>query len=263
MTRRISISTADLRRLCAVTDKAHWADCGDGVPHTLLQALQDVVPCDEITYQVTIPTQKTFVYLQDLDGTACCYEQDKERFEAFFWPAFWSSLVCSYPQQSDAGSEVHGVSDFLTDSEFHRSPIGELFRVQQSRYNMLIPLAYDGETDYRIELWREPGTDFSEREQMLMTLLRPHLAELDRSHRLQRRQSPLSKLTARQVEVLKCVASGSTNRQVARRLSISEGTVRRHLEDIYQRLEVASRTAAAALVTEGTTTDASKDVAKT
>ena len=251
MARRISISTADLRRLCAVRDEAHWTGCNDGVPHTLLQALNDVVPSDEITYQVTVPHENRFVYLQDLDGTACCYEQDPIRFEEFFWPAFWSSPVCSYPEQRDTATEVHGVSDFLTDAEFHASAIGELFRVQQSRYNLLVPLSFDGTTDYRIEFWRAAGSDFSDRERLLMTLLRPHLAEADRIHRARRRQSPLSSLTERQSEVLKCVAEGLTNRQIARRLSLSEGTVRRHLEDIYNRLDVTSRTAAAAFVIAG------------
>lgn len=40
------------------------------------------------------------------------------------------------------------------------------------------------------------------------------------------------------------VAAGHTNIQVARRLGISEGTVRSHLENIYERLGVSSRTAA-------------------
>jgi DNA-binding CsgD family transcriptional regulator len=251
MASRMSISTADLRRLCAVTDSAHWTGCSDGVPHSLLQALNDVVPSDEITYQVTLPHQRNYLYAQDLDGSDCCLEHDRTRFEEFFWPAYWSSLVCSYPQQTDAATSVYGVTDFLTGAEFRASAVGELFRVQHSRYNLLVPLGYDGVTDYRIELWRGPGSDFSERERMLMTLLRPHLAELDRAARARRRQRPLASLTARQTEVLTLVAEGLTNRQVARRLAISEGTVRRHLEEIYQRLDVRSRTAAAALVTAG------------
>jgi DNA-binding NarL/FixJ family response regulator len=40
------------------------------------------------------------------------------------------------------------------------------------------------------------------------------------------------------------VAAGHTNRQIARRFGISEGTVRTHLENIYARLQVSSRTAA-------------------
>jgi DNA-binding NarL/FixJ family response regulator len=51
-------------------------------------------------------------------------------------------------------------------------------------------------------------------------------------------------LTQRQLELLRLVAEGRTNSQIARRLDISEGTVRKHLENIYQRLDVTSRTAA-------------------
>ena len=40
------------------------------------------------------------------------------------------------------------------------------------------------------------------------------------------------------------VAAGHTNTQIARRLGISEGTVGTHLENIYTRLNVSSRTAA-------------------
>jgi hypothetical protein len=40
------------------------------------------------------------------------------------------------------------------------------------------------------------------------------------------------------------VAAGHTNAQIARRLGISEGTVRTHLENIYRLLKVSSRTGA-------------------
>lgn len=53
-------------------------------------------------------------------------------------------------------------------------------------------------------------------------------------------------LTAREAEVLECVAAGASNRDVAARLFISEKTVGRHLANIYVKLGVGSRTAAAA-----------------
>jgi DNA-binding NarL/FixJ family response regulator len=43
---------------------------------------------------------------------------------------------------------------------------------------------------------------------------------------------------------LRLLAAGHTNAQIARRLGISEGTVRTHLENLYGRLNVSSRTAA-------------------
>ena len=53
-----------------------------------------------------------------------------------------------------------------------------------------------------------------------------------------------SRLTPRQNELLRLLAAGHTNSQIARRLGISEGTVRTHLENIYDKLGVSSRTAA-------------------
>jgi DNA-binding NarL/FixJ family response regulator len=51
-------------------------------------------------------------------------------------------------------------------------------------------------------------------------------------------------LTPRQWELLRLVAVGHTNAQIGKRLGISEGTTRKHLENIYARLQVSSRTAA-------------------
>jgi DNA-binding NarL/FixJ family response regulator len=94
----------------------------------------------------------------------------------------------------------------------------------------------------RLYFRRGPGTDFSERDRALLTLLRPHLhqAYLD----AERRRHPVPRLTPRQKDLLRLLAAGHTNAQIARRLGISEGTVRTHLENIYGRLNVSSRTAA-------------------
>ncbi|WP_454857862.1 LuxR C-terminal-related transcriptional regulator [Promicromonospora soli] len=53
-------------------------------------------------------------------------------------------------------------------------------------------------------------------------------------------------LTAREAEILARVSTGAANREVAASLSISEATVRRHLANIYLKLDVRTRTAAAA-----------------
>ncbi len=57
-------------------------------------------------------------------------------------------------------------------------------------------------------------------------------------------------LTARETEVLRLVAAGLTNHTIAGELFLSEKTVARHLSNIYPKLGVASRTAAAAYAFE-------------
>jgi RNA polymerase sigma factor (sigma-70 family) len=58
----------------------------------------------------------------------------------------------------------------------------------------------------------------------------------------------LPRLTAREREILELVAEGKSNGEIAERLWISRGTVRKHLDHIYAKLGVHTRTAAAAFV---------------
>ena len=55
-------------------------------------------------------------------------------------------------------------------------------------------------------------------------------------------------LTRREAEILSLVARGKTNKEVAADLHISPLTVRKHLEHVYKKLGVGSRTEAAVLV---------------
>jgi DNA-binding NarL/FixJ family response regulator len=57
-------------------------------------------------------------------------------------------------------------------------------------------------------------------------------------------------LTEREVEVLRLVASGRTNPEIAAVLYLSEKTVARHLSNIFAKVDVSSRTAAAAYAFE-------------
>lgn len=61
---------------------------------------------------------------------------------------------------------------------------------------------------------------------------------------MQTHESP--RLTAREHEVLALVALGKTNAEIAHRLWVAPGTVRKHLENVYAKLGVNSRTAAVA-----------------
>ncbi len=58
--------------------------------------------------------------------------------------------------------------------------------------------------------------------------------------------SPLADVTPREHEVLRLLADGLTNRQIAERLVVSEHTVHRHVTNILRKLGLPSRTAAAA-----------------
>jgi DNA-binding NarL/FixJ family response regulator len=57
----------------------------------------------------------------------------------------------------------------------------------------------------------------------------------------------LAQLSPREEEVLRLLATGETNRQIARRLFVSEETVKSHVAAIFRKLEVSDRTRAAVL----------------
>ncbi|HEU5378225.1 MAG TPA: helix-turn-helix transcriptional regulator [Ktedonobacteraceae bacterium] len=54
-------------------------------------------------------------------------------------------------------------------------------------------------------------------------------------------------LTSRELEILRYISSGLSNREIAQRCCIAEGTVKRHVNNIYVKLNVGSRTQAVAL----------------
>ena len=70
------------------------------------------------------------------------------------------------------------------------------------------------------------------------------------AHRADRRRATPHGLTARELQVLRLVAAGETNREIASTLFISEHTVARHLQNIFAKLGVSSRTAASAFAFE-------------
>lgn len=75
---------------------------------------------------------------------------------------------------------------------------------------------------------------------------RSALAPSVASRLMDRLRTPDRRLSARETEVLRHVAEGLSNQQVARALFISEATVKSHLVHIFDKLDVDSRSAAVA-----------------
>jgi DNA-binding CsgD family transcriptional regulator len=99
------------------------------------------------------------------------------------------------------------------------------------------------------------GGDFGDRERTILELLRPFLVALrERSRLREGRNRGLARLTDREAEILQLVARGKTNREIAAVLVVSDHTVRKHLENAYDKLGVHTRTAAAAAFFGGMST---------
>lgn len=145
----------------------------------------------------------------------------------------------------DGGLLTRRISDLVSRHDFQRSAIA-------------VPLFSDQRTLVSVVLNRR-GRDFDERDRERLDLLRPHLAFL---YRLARRATasasgdatavPLPAmpepsppgLTLRESEVMHWLARGKTDAEIAALLSISPRTVQKHLEHVYVKLGVETRTAA-------------------
>lgn|SRR5215469_15355444 len=73
----------------------------------------------------------------------------------------------------------------------------------------------------------------------------PELAQVEKLV-FQKPSSPTTVLTSREVEVVRLIATGKTNRAIAVKLGISEKTVARHISNIFTKLGISSRSAATA-----------------
>lgn len=106
----------------------------------------------------------------------------------------------------------------------------------------------DGRLPTQLEEWlvaRSAGDSlYVEREGLRLVVEAPTIGALV----LTEEAVPPDSLTPREMEVLRCLAAGKSTSEIARMLWVTRATVSKHLEHIYRKLGVTSRTAALAAV---------------
>jgi DNA-binding CsgD family transcriptional regulator len=242
------LTDQDVRDLLAVLERSNTAADGDIFYTEVLQGLRELIPCDDMTFQLMeVAEQRLRVHCVTDDGPQ--HEESvgaADEFTAMYWQEFWNDDGCAGGQLTGDFATVVRHSDSWTKREYANTPLGSLLAAEGIRHYVQVPMTPLDLTDRRLLLFRATGPDFTERELMMLRLARPHLAELHLRRDRELRGEP--NLTPRQWEILRRVASGASNTQIARALGVSEATVRKHLENIFLRLHVASRTEAVARV---------------
>jgi len=244
MSTPVRASDRDLRALAAIVSE-NRPDLPDteGLPPSLLADLMGQVPCDALSLDSLDTRRQTVWFSQEIPPI------ETGGLDLVFWENYWDSQPCSYPARTGDLRSVITVADFYSGRQWHSTALYTDFTrpLGQEHYLMVClpsaqPRTAGPGRHVTLTFIRGPGPDFSERDRAVLTLLAPHLdqAYLD----AERRRHPVPRLTPRQKDLLRLLAAGHTNTQIARRLGISEGTVRTHLENIYERLHVSSRTAA-------------------
>lgn len=94
-----------------------------------------------------------------------------------------------------------------------------------------------------LSLISAPGERFDAVDRERLLVLAPHLGNLMRHHApAPVRARAHSELTAREAEAVDLVAAGYSNRAIARRLGVTESTVKKHVSAALTKLGVSSRT---------------------
>jgi DNA-binding CsgD family transcriptional regulator len=247
----VVLSESELSRALDVVAPEAADTPGAEMPEGVLAGLAALVPCGRVDFTACRRQQGSpsagrpvevgwqGIFYQDFPGW-------NSEFEALYWAA--SPGCVAYGGLGGLGewAQVSVWQDFYTEREFSGLLMSEFHRRQDIQHRMTIRLAPRNGVERRITLFRPPGDPpFTERDKLLMRVLRPHLTSIRDRVETER---PGASLTPRQVELVRHLALGKTNRQLAKDLGVAEGTVRKHLEILYRNLGVNSRTEALARV---------------
>jgi DNA-binding CsgD family transcriptional regulator len=227
-----------------VAETAELAPGDEPFPVPFLAALRRLVPCDAVSFSELDRVREI-----ELGGISDSdLGDDWPGPEVSYWEIRHQHPAC-HSHETTGDFSAHRVTDFVTHRQLRRTRIyAQWFRPQGVEHQLTVGLDAPLWHTKVFLISRASGRDFTRRDCDVLDVLRPYFAgryELWRSR--QGRTEPVAAaagLTSRERDVLDLVADGLTNAEVAQRLWISPGTVRRHLENAYAKLGVHTRTAA-------------------
>jgi DNA-binding CsgD family transcriptional regulator len=230
-------------------------------PADVLAGMRTVARCETVTYREWSPQELLEFSLAADDPAAIlpvwsAYPQVRQDDPLSDWALPGSPL----PHREWLGRAL-AISDFISDREFRTGGLyAEVCKPLGVRAVMKVFLPAGGATGASF-VFDTTRSIFTESDRLTLQRIVPHLAQL-RRNALARRTYPalidattwarmrLLRLSPRERVVLARAAAGETNAAIAQALFVSPGTVRKHLEHIYDKLEVRTRTQAAAIYTQ-------------
>ena len=228
------LAESDYRKALDVLFAAGEVDGPLAFPAPVLQVVRELIPCDVVTFhERSTSSERVLVYVGEPIGQLTPEiraARRRLRHEDGVRPA--------------VGARRR--TDVVSPREYRRREhYLEVDRPLGVEYLLWLHLD-PGRTDARLEFDRSDA-DFSERDRRVLDLLLPHLHQFFAAARLRTsEQAPPNALTPRERQVVAHVAEGRTNGEIGSLLGISPETVRKHLENTYEKLGVHARTGAVA-----------------
>lgn len=239
------LSGSDYRGILEFVHAAGEIEGTDPFPERVLARLRELVPCDTVSYG---DFDRDFDREGHVWRTGVRYSGEPRAPVTLAVVEAHARLAYQYPYRPWSPEARRAVrwSDLLSRREWHALDL---------YWEVCRPL--DGE--YELELWLATpdggiaggfgfdsfARDFSERDKLVLDTLQPHLVQLWRNAAARRRESrSLAALTPREREILLWVARGKSNREIAAVLYLAPGTIRKHLDNVYDKLGVSNRAGA-------------------
>jgi DNA-binding CsgD family transcriptional regulator len=239
-----SLTRRDLEGALELVHSAASANGPEPFPPPVLEALTRLVPSGFVSYfEWDLTARRRPLARVQVPFFTTPSEVDRATFH------YCSTYPLSILRLSGATRPCR-LSDFLSARALHRLDYYDaVLRPLGVEHQVRLWLAAPSGSSRVFYFNRSPTErDFDGRECAVLQLLRPFLVAIrDRfDFRETSARTSVGELTDREAEVLEWVACGKTNQEIAALLVVSAHTVRKHLENIYEKLGVHTRTAAAA-----------------
>lgn len=242
------LDARDLRALLRFLAEAHDADSPARFTPALLARFASTVGCEgaaffEVDHPTRIISERVATSTRPWDGIP---------------DEIWScTRTIVFQQRKVASGSGPVMLSQVFRRDLRRSPeFNPNFRDADAVDEIHVDL--DPPRRWNAELAVYADRDFGPRERLLLEIARPHLAAVYRTWKLRRAlaevnarsEQTFAVLTPREQEVMRCVADGLSNAAIAKTLVLAPNTVRKHLEHVYEKLGVHSRTAAVARLSQ-------------
>jgi len=240
-----TLTDRDLHLILDVVDATNETpDFTGGVPSAVMETLVRLVPSDSLAFLDFEYAAKTLYAGQWLmTGEPAAVSEPLIEPDQPLYVYSPVEPLCSYAMHTGDHRSITLRTDFYTDLEFRNTDVYQLLMRDAPIHQLLCWMPVKQTRTPRFLFWRD--VDFTERDRLVMSLVRPHLTEM---YVRSQQQVRTRMLTPRQLELMQLVAAGRSTADIAAELFLSPATVRKHLENIFERLGVTSRGAAVSRV---------------